>query len=178
MVLSLMADPRDDGDRAIPMTEPRDAGGRVPWQASQAPTLPCLLPQQKQGIFLSRASSISLTVEHALESFSFLNTSDMEDSEGSEEEPLQDERCTAGLVGWGAGWDVALGQLGWGMPGFARVPVCVQPITAPGRSGSRSSRIWPFSGGTMPPCVSRRGLGWEAAPVPWDLLLHPDAGIL
>ncbi|XP_017596372.1 PREDICTED: protein FAM65A isoform X2 [Corvus brachyrhynchos] len=47
---------------------------------------------QKQGIFLSRASSISLTVEHALESFSFLNTSDMEDSEGSEEEPLQDER--------------------------------------------------------------------------------------
>ncbi|XP_064016726.1 rho family-interacting cell polarization regulator 1 isoform X3 [Pogoniulus pusillus] len=49
-------------------------------------------PQQKQGIFLSRASSISLTVEHALESFSFLNTSDVEDSEGSEEEPLQDER--------------------------------------------------------------------------------------
>ncbi|XP_068022673.1 rho family-interacting cell polarization regulator 1 isoform X2 [Melanerpes formicivorus] len=46
----------------------------------------------KQGIFLSRASSISLTVEHALESFSFLNTSDMEDSEGSEEEPLQDDR--------------------------------------------------------------------------------------
>ncbi|XP_059337569.1 rho family-interacting cell polarization regulator 1 isoform X6 [Ammospiza nelsoni] len=48
--------------------------------------------EQKQGVFLSRASSISLTVEHALESFSFLNTSDMEDSEGSEEEPLQDER--------------------------------------------------------------------------------------
>ncbi|XP_056356307.1 rho family-interacting cell polarization regulator 1 isoform X2 [Oenanthe melanoleuca] len=47
---------------------------------------------QKQGVFLSRASSISLTVEHALESFSFLNASDMEDSEGSEEEPLQDER--------------------------------------------------------------------------------------
>ncbi|NXP76255.1 RIPR1 regulator, partial [Ramphastos sulfuratus] len=47
---------------------------------------------QKQGIFLSRASSISLTVERALESFSFLNTSDVEDSEGSEEEPLQDER--------------------------------------------------------------------------------------
>uniref|UniRef100_U3JXG0 RHO family interacting cell polarization regulator 1 n=1 Tax=Ficedula albicollis TaxID=59894 RepID=U3JXG0_FICAL len=41
---------------------------------------------QKQGVFLSRASSISLTVEHALESFSFLNTSDMEDSEGSEED--------------------------------------------------------------------------------------------
>ncbi|NXB49278.1 RIPR1 regulator, partial [Leucopsar rothschildi] len=50
---------------------------------------------QKQGVFLSRASSISLTVEHALESFSFLNTSDMEDSEGSEEEPLQDERRAA-----------------------------------------------------------------------------------
>lgn len=49
--------------------------------------------QHKQGVFLSRASSISLTVEHALESFSFLNTSDMEDSEGSEEEALQDERC-------------------------------------------------------------------------------------
>lgn len=46
----------------------------------------------KQGVFLSRASSISLTVEHALESFSFLNTSDMEDSEGSEEDALQDER--------------------------------------------------------------------------------------
>ncbi|XP_032632326.2 rho family-interacting cell polarization regulator 1-like, partial [Chelonoidis abingdonii] len=40
----------------------------------------------KQRVFLSRASSMSLTVEHALESFSFLNTSDMDDSEGSEEE--------------------------------------------------------------------------------------------
>uniref|UniRef100_A0A8B9P6Z0 Rho family-interacting cell polarization regulator 1 n=1 Tax=Apteryx owenii TaxID=8824 RepID=A0A8B9P6Z0_APTOW len=46
----------------------------------------------KQGVFLSRASSISLTVEHALESFSFLNTSDMDDSEGSEEEAIRDER--------------------------------------------------------------------------------------
>ncbi|XP_063801315.1 rho family-interacting cell polarization regulator 1 isoform X2 [Pseudophryne corroboree] len=42
---------------------------------------------QRQGVFRSRASSISLTVEHALESFDFLNiTSDMEDSECSEEE--------------------------------------------------------------------------------------------
>ncbi|KAG8437799.1 hypothetical protein GDO86_008490 [Hymenochirus boettgeri] len=42
---------------------------------------------QKQGVFRSRSSSISLTVEHALESFDFLNTtSDTEDSESSEEE--------------------------------------------------------------------------------------------
>ncbi|XP_064016729.1 rho family-interacting cell polarization regulator 1 isoform X6 [Pogoniulus pusillus] len=59
-----------------------------PWEAAPSPQD----MGQKQGIFLSRASSISLTVEHALESFSFLNTSDVEDSEGSEEEPLQDER--------------------------------------------------------------------------------------
>lgn len=50
-------------------------------------------------------------MEHALESFSFLNTSDMEDSEGSEEEPLQDERCTVGIMGWGTGQEMALGQL-------------------------------------------------------------------
>lgn len=81
------------------------------WPVSQDSTPPCLPPQQKQGIFLSRASSISLTVEHALESFSFLNTSDMEDSEGSEEEPLQDERCTVGIMGWGTGQEMALGQL-------------------------------------------------------------------
>uniref|UniRef100_A0A803TFS7 RHO family interacting cell polarization regulator 1 n=1 Tax=Anolis carolinensis TaxID=28377 RepID=A0A803TFS7_ANOCA len=36
---------------------------------------------QKQGVCLSRSSSTSLTVEHALESFSFLNTSDNEDSD-------------------------------------------------------------------------------------------------
>ncbi|XP_053255733.1 rho family-interacting cell polarization regulator 1 isoform X3 [Podarcis raffonei] len=36
---------------------------------------------QKQGVCLSRASSTSLTVEHALESFSFLNASDTEDSD-------------------------------------------------------------------------------------------------
>lgn len=48
---------------------------------------------QKQGIFRSRASSISLTVENALESFDFLNTtSDMEDSECSEEEGIPNER--------------------------------------------------------------------------------------
>lgn len=85
------------------------------WLVSQDSTPPCLPPQQKQGVFLSRASSISLTVEHALESFSFLNTSDMEDSEGSEEEPLQDERYTVGLMAWGTGQEMALGQLEWGM---------------------------------------------------------------
>ncbi|KAG9475386.1 rho family-interacting cell polarization regulator 1 isoform X2 [Eleutherodactylus coqui] len=48
---------------------------------------------QKQGVFRSRASSISLTVENALESFDFLNTtSDMEDSEYSEEEGVPNER--------------------------------------------------------------------------------------
>ncbi|KAJ1081638.1 hypothetical protein NDU88_001816 [Pleurodeles waltl] len=45
---------------------------------------------QKQGMFRSRASSISLTVEHALESFDFLNaTSDMDDSEYSDDEGLE-----------------------------------------------------------------------------------------
>ncbi|XP_062997352.1 rho family-interacting cell polarization regulator 1 isoform X3 [Elgaria multicarinata webbii] len=39
----------------------------------------------KQGVCLSRASSTSLTVEHALESFSFLNASDTEDSEGDDD---------------------------------------------------------------------------------------------
>ncbi|XP_069596147.1 rho family-interacting cell polarization regulator 1 isoform X2 [Ranitomeya imitator] len=57
---------------------------------------------QKQGVFRSRASSISLTVENALESFDFLNTtSDMDDSEGSEEEAAPNERtenCEDGAV--------------------------------------------------------------------------------
>ncbi|XP_077143394.1 rho family-interacting cell polarization regulator 1 isoform X2 [Ranitomeya variabilis] len=57
---------------------------------------------QKQGVFRSRASSISLTVENALESFDFLNTtSDMDDSEGSEEEAAPNERtenCEDGPV--------------------------------------------------------------------------------
>nr|XP_033797864.1 rho family-interacting cell polarization regulator 1 isoform X2 [Geotrypetes seraphini] len=50
---------------------------------------------QKQGVFRSRASSISLTVEHALESFDFLNsTSDMDESECSEEEGGHSERTS------------------------------------------------------------------------------------
>ncbi|XP_078256475.1 rho family-interacting cell polarization regulator 1 isoform X2 [Rhinoraja longicauda] len=40
----------------------------------------------RRGVNRSRASSFSLTVEHALESFDFLNTSDMEDSEFSDDE--------------------------------------------------------------------------------------------
>ncbi|XP_032086412.1 rho family-interacting cell polarization regulator 1 isoform X1 [Thamnophis elegans] len=40
---------------------------------------------QKQGLCLSRASSTSLAVEHALESFSFLNASESEDSEGEDD---------------------------------------------------------------------------------------------
>ncbi|XP_071973895.1 rho family-interacting cell polarization regulator 1 isoform X2 [Engystomops pustulosus] len=52
---------------------------------------------QKQGVFRSRASSMSLTVENALESFDFLNTtSDMEDSECSEEEGVPNERIGSG----------------------------------------------------------------------------------
>ncbi|KAE8607882.1 hypothetical protein XENTR_v10011315 [Xenopus tropicalis] len=51
------------------------------------------LLMQRQGVFRSRASSISLTVENALESFDFLNTtSDMEDSECSEDEEGCNER--------------------------------------------------------------------------------------
>ncbi|XP_041446008.1 rho family-interacting cell polarization regulator 1 isoform X2 [Xenopus laevis] len=51
------------------------------------------LLMQRQGVFRSRASSISLTVENALESFDFLNTtSDMEDSECSEDEEGHNER--------------------------------------------------------------------------------------
>lgn len=144
------------------------------WLVSQDPTLLCLSPQQKQGVFLSRASSMSLTVEHALESFSFLNTSDMEDSEGSEEEPLQDERCTAGLAGWGVGQDVALGQLGWEMPSSARARLD-QPITAQGRTSSRSSRTWLFWWHNATPHHSM-GTGLGRGPhilCPWDLLLHP-----
>ncbi|XP_048371862.1 rho family-interacting cell polarization regulator 1 isoform X1 [Sphaerodactylus townsendi] len=40
---------------------------------------------QKQGVCLSRSSSTSLTVEHALESFNFLNAAETDDSEGDEE---------------------------------------------------------------------------------------------
>ncbi|XP_053555509.1 rho family-interacting cell polarization regulator 1 isoform X2 [Bombina bombina] len=48
------------------------------------------LLMQRQGVFRSRASSISLTVENALESFDFLNTtSDMEDSEEEDGGPSE-----------------------------------------------------------------------------------------
>ncbi|XP_058849847.1 rho family-interacting cell polarization regulator 1-like isoform X2 [Acipenser ruthenus] len=47
---------------------------------------------QRQGLCRSRASSISLTVEHALESFDFLNTHDLEDSvSGSSDEERERE---------------------------------------------------------------------------------------
>uniref|UniRef100_A0A672TH28 FAM65 N-terminal domain-containing protein n=1 Tax=Strigops habroptila TaxID=2489341 RepID=A0A672TH28_STRHB len=52
----------------------------------------------KQGVFLSQASSISLMVEHALESFSFLNTSDMENSEGSKEDTFRPSHHSSGQV--------------------------------------------------------------------------------
>ncbi|XP_077166147.1 rho family-interacting cell polarization regulator 1 isoform X2 [Paroedura picta] len=44
-----------------------------------------LILLHKQGVCLSRASSTSLTVEHALESFSFLNAAETDDSEGDDE---------------------------------------------------------------------------------------------
>uniref|UniRef100_A0A4W3JTD1 RHO family interacting cell polarization regulator 1 n=1 Tax=Callorhinchus milii TaxID=7868 RepID=A0A4W3JTD1_CALMI len=53
----------------------------------------------RQGVSRSRASSISLTVEHALESFDFLNTSDMEDSEYSEDEAEKNGRLQLGIYG-------------------------------------------------------------------------------
>ncbi|MGH0146012.1 UNVERIFIED_CONTAM: hypothetical protein FKN15_007614 [Acipenser sinensis] len=47
---------------------------------------------QRQGLCRSRASSISLTVEHVLESFDFLNTHDLEDSvSGSSDEERERE---------------------------------------------------------------------------------------
>ncbi|XP_074865243.1 rho family-interacting cell polarization regulator 1 isoform X2 [Carettochelys insculpta] len=49
----------------------------------------------KQGIVLSRTSSMSLTVEHALESFSFLNASDTEEEE--EEEGAGSQRTAGGV---------------------------------------------------------------------------------
>lgn len=83
--------------------------------------MPSFPPQHKQGVFLSRASSISLTVEHALESFSFLNTSDMEDSEGSEEDALQDERWATGM---GPGAGCGPGAAGMGVPSSGGMPPC------------------------------------------------------
>lgn len=41
------------------------------------------LPQQRQGLTRSRASSLSITVEHALESFSFLHEDEDEDNDGA-----------------------------------------------------------------------------------------------
>lgn len=40
------------------------------------------LLMQRQGLTRSRASSLSITVEHALESFSFLNDDEDEDNDG------------------------------------------------------------------------------------------------
>ncbi|XP_059848756.1 rho family-interacting cell polarization regulator 1 [Hypanus sabinus] len=63
---------------------------------------------QKQGVNRSRASSFSLTVEHALESFDFLNTSDMEDSEFSEDETEKTARHCGSVRGLAAGPSEAL----------------------------------------------------------------------
>ncbi|XP_043562983.1 rho family-interacting cell polarization regulator 1 isoform X2 [Chiloscyllium plagiosum] len=63
---------------------------------------------QRQGVTRSRTSSISLTVEHALESFDFLNTSDMEDSEFSEEEAEKIGRRSNNVRGLAAGPSEAL----------------------------------------------------------------------
>ncbi|XP_069757604.1 rho family-interacting cell polarization regulator 1 [Narcine bancroftii] len=63
---------------------------------------------QRQGVNRSRASSISLTVEHALESFDFLNTSDMEDSEFSEDEAEKTGRHCRSARGLAAGPSEAL----------------------------------------------------------------------
>ncbi|XP_078067067.1 rho family-interacting cell polarization regulator 1 isoform X2 [Mustelus asterias] len=62
----------------------------------------------RQGVNRSRASSISLTVEHALESFDFLNTSDMEDSEFSEDEAEKIGRHSSRVRGLAAGPSEAL----------------------------------------------------------------------
>lgn len=140
------------------------------WLASQDVTPPCLPPQQKQGVFLSRASSISLTVEHALESFSFLNTSDMEDSEGSEEEPLQDERCTAGLAGRGVGQDAALGQLGWGMPSSSRVP---RHHHSSGQVQVKKQQDLALLVAQFYPASLHGGWAGRQPLCPWDLVLHP-----
>ncbi|XP_061450434.1 rho family-interacting cell polarization regulator 1 isoform X2 [Rhineura floridana] len=53
---------------------------------------------QKQGVCLSRASSTSLTVEHALESFSFLNASDTEDSD-DDGKASSAQQCTGRVPG-------------------------------------------------------------------------------
>lgn len=45
------------------------------------------LLMQRQGLTRSRASSLSITVEHALESFSFLNEDEDEDNDGPGDRP-------------------------------------------------------------------------------------------
>lgn len=45
------------------------------------------LLMQRQGLTRSRASSLSITVENALESFSFLNDDEEEDSNGPGDRP-------------------------------------------------------------------------------------------
>ncbi|XP_044275781.1 rho family-interacting cell polarization regulator 1 isoform X2 [Varanus komodoensis] len=67
---------------------------------------------QRQGVCLSRASSMSLTVEHALESFSFLNASDTEES-GDDDDGLanSEQPATFGRVP-GAGEAVAKARPG------------------------------------------------------------------
>lgn len=45
------------------------------------------LLMQRQGLTRSRASSLSITVEHALESFSFLNEDEDEDIDGPGDRP-------------------------------------------------------------------------------------------
>ncbi|KAF7236046.1 Rho family-interacting cell polarization regulator 1 [Varanus komodoensis] len=68
--------------------------------------------RQRQGVCLSRASSMSLTVEHALESFSFLNASDTEES-GDDDDGLanSEQPATFGRVP-GAGEAVAKARPG------------------------------------------------------------------
>ncbi|XP_043914594.1 rho family-interacting cell polarization regulator 1 isoform X2 [Protopterus annectens] len=71
-----------------------DCRGQFPELQTLEQEVKCLeeILMQRQGVSRSRASSISLTVENALESFNFLNTSDTEDSESSDKEGERKER--------------------------------------------------------------------------------------
>ncbi|XP_028624372.1 rho family-interacting cell polarization regulator 1 [Grammomys surdaster] len=53
------------------------------------------LLMQRQGLTRSRASSLSITVEHALESFSFLNDDEDEDSDGPGDRPTSSPEVVA-----------------------------------------------------------------------------------
>uniref|UniRef100_A0A8C5VNG2 Rho family-interacting cell polarization regulator 1 n=1 Tax=Microcebus murinus TaxID=30608 RepID=A0A8C5VNG2_MICMU len=53
------------------------------------------LLMQRQGLTRSRASSLSITVEHALESFSFLNEDEDEDNDGPGDRPLSSPEAVA-----------------------------------------------------------------------------------